>query len=169
MSPKTKHRIPEREKYKLRLENFLQNPPSTKIEGPESIELDAHWAKYACVLVSGYMEKYVKEILHSYAVRKSENRISYYIEKTWPQSMNMNRENIIGLVGKFDADWEREIKTWLGKGEGSKGSIINGIVKTRNNIAHGSEANTSGVTINSVSAQFETAKSLVQKLESMIS
>lgn len=163
-----KVRIPDREVYKRRIDNFLKNPPSTKIDGPDSIELDAHWAKYACVLVSGYLEKSVKELLLNYAVLKSEQKVSFYIEKSWPNSMNMNSRNIIQIVGKFDAGWEIEIQDWLGTGDQSNKSIIDGIITTRNNIAHGSEANTNGVTINSVTSQFETAKGLVAKLESLV-
>jgi len=168
MSKKKKVRIPDREVYKRRIENFLKNPPSTKIDGPASIELDAHWAKYACVLVSGYMEKSVMELLLSYAILKSENRVSFYIEKTWPKSKNMNSTNVIALVGNFDAGWGIEISNWLGNGDQSNKSIIDGIITTRNNIAHGSESNTNGVTINSVKSQFETAKGLITKLEDLI-
>lgn len=168
MSRNARTRISERETYKRRLESFLKNPPSTKISGPASIELDNHWAKYACVLVSGYLEKSVKEILHDYALLKSENRVSFYIEKTWPKSMNMNSKNIVAMLGKFDKNWEEEIQTWLGTGKQSNSSAINSIVNTRNNIAHGSESKTNGVTMNSVSTQFDTAKALIAKLEDLI-
>lgn len=165
-----KPRIPEREVYKRRIDSLLKNPPSTKIDSPGSMELDSHWAKYACVLVSGYMEKSVKELLLSYSQLKSESKVSHYLDKSWPNSMNMNSNNIIAIVGKFDKKWEAEIADWLGDGDGidSNASIINSIVKTRNNIAHGSEKITTGVTINSVTKQFKIAKGLISKIEEII-
>lgn len=168
MASRKRLQIPQREIYKRRIENLLKNPPSTKIEGPGSMELDSHWAKYTCVLVSGYMEKSVKEILMSYAQGKSENRVSHYVEKSWPNSMNMNTKNIVSVVEKFDVDWKREVISWLGSGLDSNGSIIDSIVKMRNNIAHGDEKKTTGVTMNSVTTQFEIAKKLIAKLETLV-
>ena len=162
------HRIPDREAYRRRLEDFLNNPPSKIIQDAASIQLDNHFAKYACVLVSGYLETSIKELLFNYSQLKSEDRISRYIGKAWPQSMNMNSTNITDIVGKFDPVWETEIKDWLGSGVQSNRSVIDGIIKTRNNIAHGQESKTTGVSINSVSKQFSTAKGLVEKLEGLV-
>lgn len=166
---RNKTRPPDRVAYKARLKNLLDNPPSSQIDGPEGIQLDGHFAKYACVLVSGYLEASVKEVLYNYALIKSEGRIGFYVGKTWPNSMNMNSKNILEMLGKFDEKWEVEIQEWMDTGAPKHSGVIDGIVKNRNNIAHGSEAKTTGVSITSVRSQFEIASSLVAKLETMIS
>ena len=164
-----KARSPDRVAYKARLKNLLDNPPSSQIEGPEGIQLDGHFAKYACVLVSGYLEASVKEVLYNYALIKSEGRIGFYVGKTWPNSMNMNSKNILDMLGRFDEKWAGEIQEWMDDGAPKNSGIIDGIVKNRNNIAHGAEAKTTGVSITSVRSQFEVATNLVAKLEEMIS
>lgn len=131
-----------------------------------SIERQAHWAKYSCVLVSGFVEQAVKEILVSHASLKAAPRISRYVEKTWATSKNMNVKNISDILGNFDDRWRQSFEGWLGDAEERK-ATINNLISWRNNIAHGSEANTTGVTLASVNKSFECACQFIDFLEEL--
>jgi hypothetical protein len=122
-------------------------------------------AKYLAVLVSGYLEQAIKEILLHYSTSKSTIEISKYLRDTWPTSKNMNTTNIESILNKFNEKWSTEFSEWLN--DTRKGDI-NSIIKWRNFIAHGQESNTTGVTLVSVKEKFTTIKDLVSLIENMV-
>ena len=158
-------RSPERVKYRLRIRSLIQNPPQGGSGTVSDIETSAHWAKYVCVLVSGFIEQAVKEVLIEHAVLSSAPRIANYVEKSWPISKNMFCQSIHDIVAQFDAKWSDDFDEWVKVGERKK--EINEIVSWRNNIAHGKESSTNNVTIGSVSTKFVAACELVDFLETL--
>lgn len=145
---------------------MLASPPVFGGDPSSSIEGQAQWAKYACVLVSGFIEQAMKEILLSYSSTKSAPAVHRYIEKTWPSSKNMNAGAIAEILGKFDQSWEKRFLEWLDESIERK-AIINNIVAWRNNIAHGNESNTTGVTMSSVKNGFSCACKLIDFVENL--
>ena len=158
---------PNHTRYRKRLANMLASPPVFGGEASSSIEGQAQWAKYVCVLVSGFIEQAMKEILLSYSSRKSAPAVHRYIEKTWPSSKNMNVGAIAEILGKFDQAWEDSFLAWLDSSLERK-ATINNIISWRNNIAHGNESNTTGVTMNSVKNGFSCACKLVEFVEDLV-
>jgi hypothetical protein len=150
------------DKYKSRITNLFDS--YDKVSDPED---QAHNAKYLAVLVSGYLEQAVKEILLHYTSLGTRQQISKYIEKTWPISKNMNTENIEKILNQFDSKWSDEFKAWLRQEDRRKGHI-NSIVEWRNSIAHGQESNTTGVTLVSVRNAFSTVSGLVSLIDTMV-
>ena len=164
----SRHRSPEHDKYKKRISDLFEIYKRDKDREDSNIESESHNAKYLAVLVSGYLEQAIKELLLGYAFKESKPEVSRYIEKTWPKSKNMQTGPIIEILGQFKQSWSEKFKDWL-KEEESRKDNINSIVKWRNSIAHGEESNTTGVTLNSVRLKFETAKELVLFIDSMVS
>lgn len=162
MPPHFRHQ--SHDKYKTRINTLIES----YVQEDSSPESQSHNAKYLAVLVSGYLEQAIKEILLDYASRGSRNQISRYIEKSWPRSKNMNDENIKVILGWFNSKWSEEFTVWLSKEENRKGDI-NSIVEWRNNIAHGQEAKTNGVTLVSVRTKFVTVRELVSLIDNMVS
>lgn len=76
-----------RNTYRARLEELAR-------KAPDEPEEQADWAKYLSVLVSGYLEQALKEILLEFAGRHDANRLQQYIAGTWPESRNMKTANI---------------------------------------------------------------------------
>ena len=155
-------------RYRKRIAHMLASPPIFGGEASSSIEGQAQWAKYVCVLVSGFIEQAMKEILISYSSRKSAPAVHRYIEKTWPSSKNMNVGAIAEILGKFDQSWEVSFLDWLNASIERK-ATINNIITWRNNIAHGNESNTTGVTMSSVKNGFSCACKLVEFVEELVS
>ena len=48
--------------------------------GAEQLELRAHWARYICVLSSGFLENALKEVYASYARSCSSPGVADYVE-----------------------------------------------------------------------------------------
>lgn len=150
------------DKYKSRITSLFKL--YDKVVDPEE---QAHNAKYLAVLVSGYLEQAIKELLLHYTAQGTRSQVSRYIEKTWPISKNMKADNIETILNQFDSVWGDEFNTWL-RGEDQRKSHINSIVEWRNSIAHGRESNTTGVTLVSVRTAFTTIVSLVSLIENMV-
>jgi hypothetical protein len=149
------------DKYKSRITNLFK---SYEDSDPET---QTHNAKYLAVLVSGYLEQAVKELLLHYAFQGARPEISRYIEETWPIYRNMNTKNINEILSRFNLKWSEEFLFWLEQDDNRKNNI-NSIVRWRNGIAHGQEANTTGVTLVSVRTAFTTIVGLVSLIDAMV-
>lgn len=155
------------DKYKSRIESLIKLYDAQAKNLDINIEIHSHNAKYLAVLVSGYLEQAVKEILLGYATQISRPQISRYLEKTWPISKNMYVDTIKEILNQFNLSWGEELNVWLNEDDRRK-SDINLIVSWRNSISHGQESNTTGVTLVSVNERFKTVKSLVGFLEKTV-
>lgn len=160
----TKNRHNSHDKYRARIDNLLKSY-TAEDSSPES---QAHNAKYLAVLVSGYLEQAIKELILDYVSKGSRNHISKYVEETWPKSKNMNTKNIEEIFNRFNSTWAEEFSNWLIIKENRK-EDINSIVKWRNSIAHGQESKTNGVTLHSVRGKFTTIRELVSFIDRMVS
>lgn len=149
-----------RHTYRDRLEALAQKTP----EEPDE---QADWAKYLSVLVSGYLEQALKEILMEFADQHDANRLQSYIEATWPESRNMKTANIKEILNNFDHSWGAEFDQWVAAGDQYK-SEINSLIASRNYIAHGKEANTTNVTLPSTRKRLRIALELVEFLEGLV-
>lgn len=161
MSTHSRHQ--SHDKYKTRIVTLLK----TYVEEDSSPESQSHNAKYLAVLVSGYLEQAIKELLLDYASKRAEPQVSRYLEKSWPRSKNMNAENIGSILHRFNTTWSEQFTNWLSEKENRKGDI-NSIVDWRNSIAHGQEAKTNGVTLVSVRTKFVTVRDLVSLVDDMV-
>lgn len=150
------------DKYKARINNMFASYGDVK--DPET---QANNAKYLAVLVSGYLEQAVKELLLHFASQGSREQVSRYIEATWPISRNMTDQNISSILGQFNDNWKTSFEDWLKENDDRK-SHINSIVSWRNYIAHGQESNTTGVTMSSVKNAFATIMDTVTFIETLI-
>ncbi|GAC17492.1 HEPN domain-containing protein [Paraglaciecola arctica] len=151
------------DKYKSRIDSLIKS----YIAEDSSPESQAHSAKYLAVLVSGYLEQAIKELLLHYASKGARPQISRYIEETWPRSRNMNTKNINDILAQFNSKWSEEFSSWLEQEDNRKRNI-NSIVRWRNGIAHGQESNTTGVTLVSVRTAFTTIVGLVTLIDAMV-
>ena len=160
MASKIRHQ--GHDKYKKRIkylfELYSENP------NPETQSEDA---KYLAVLVSGYLEQAIKEVLLEYSASISAPNVSKYIKDSWPTSRNMTVQNIERILKQFNDEWATSFSDWLAisnvgnnckqgsvKRRGTKRtdrkSDVNTIVNWRNYIAHGQESKTTNVTLVSV-------------------
>lgn len=149
-----------RHTYSARLTALAQKTPGEPDE-------QADWAKYLSVLVSGYLEQALKEILLDFAGRQNAARLQNYITGTWPESRNMKPANIKEILNHFDQSWASKFDEWIAARDQYK-SEISSLITSRNDIAHGKEANTTNVTLRSTRNRLRIALELVEFLEILI-
>lgn len=152
------------DKYKNRITHLFKLFSDNECDSPEA---QANNAKYLAVLISGYLEQAIKELLLHYVFKKSSPQVAKYVEGTWPTSKNMTTSNITDILRQFNSTWGDEFETWQNE-DPSRKSNINSIISWRNNIAHGNESNTTGVTLVSVKTAFISVNNLVAFIENKV-
>ncbi|MCK4323380.1 MAG: hypothetical protein KAW89_02540 [Armatimonadetes bacterium] len=119
-------------------------------------ELSAHFAKYLCVLASGFIEVSVRAILEDYARRCSNSNVSSFVSKKLERYYNLNWKNILKLVGEFSPDWERRLEACTDP-ELQLG--VDSIVSVKNQIAHGKDH---GISYGQIKQYYKSAVKVVK-------
>ncbi len=125
---------------------------------PDS-QLQSDFAKYLCVLVSGYIEKAIAQLLQEHARRIGAPTLQSFVEAKTERFTNANSEKITKLLGSFDRRWQHQIKEYL-TDEGA--AAVNSIVQNRHLIVHGG---VSGITYVSIRAYYEQAQRVVNRVQ----
>jgi len=134
---------------------------------PESPEDQAHWAKYICVLINGYLEQSIRDLVLEYAAAHTNSVTQRYIDKSWPQPLSMRPRVFERFLEKFNQDWASEFRLWLNNNDQYE-KELEAIVKSRNIVAHGKEANATNITLTFVQDKLKVANELVKFLENQI-
>ena len=98
------------------------------------LELQSHWAKYLCILVSGFLETSVQSIFSEYAKSKAAPPVVNYAMNRLSGLQNVNMHRILELTRSFDPSWAEQLESAT---EGEIRDAVNSIVANRNQIAHG--------------------------------
>ena len=96
-------------------------------------EAQGHWARYLCVLVSGFLEVSIREIYSEYCQHRSQPNVAKFVERRLRGLQNLNMERILELTRSFNTEWAQELEN---SGEGEIKDAIDSIISNRNRIAH---------------------------------
>lgn len=132
-----------------------------RIDGidPRASQLQSDFARYLCVLVSGYVEKAVAHLLQEHARRNGSPSLQSFVESHTIKWSNATSGKIEDLLGSFNEEWRRDIKEYLVP---ERRAAINSIVGERNQIAHGG---TSGITYHRIREYYEHARNVVEQVQ----
>ena len=99
-------------------------------------EIEADYARYLCVLVTGFLEQAVVQAILNYVDAQGNQRLSSYVANTLRPGRNMRAEIILKIVGDFDQEWKSllDLKLTLRHRE-----AIGSVYASRNKIAHGED------------------------------
>lgn len=98
------------------------------------LELQAHFARYLCVLVSGYLETAIAKIYSDYAKRKGHPNLATYVNRQMARFQNPNMTKVIGLARDFNPAWAEDLKAST---QGEIKDSVDSVVANRHRIAHG--------------------------------
>lgn len=131
-------------RLKQRLDSTFQ-----RVKGAEfDPELQSDFARYLCVLVSGYFEKAVSELVLEHARKAGGPSLQRFVEARTRRFTNANAARVLDLLGSFDADWQRTMSSHL---VDELRDAVNSVVSLRNRIAHG---NSVGLTYQRISEYY---------------
>lgn len=101
---------------------------------PADDEILAHWARYLCVITSGFIELGVRQILSEYSRRKAAQEIVRFATNRIEGLTNLNTEKIKGVLSCFSPEWRDSFDAKI---TDEQKDAIDSIVANRNNIVHG--------------------------------
>ncbi|WP_420406149.1 HEPN domain-containing protein [Nisaea sp.] len=123
-------------------------------------ELRAHWAKYVCVLASGFLENAIKEIYSEYAKSSSSPATFGFVRSSLNKIQNPKKEKFIEISRAFNTDWGSELEDFLD--ESGRGDAINSIISNRHLIAHGRD---SQITLPRIKEYITKSASVIEFIE----
>lgn len=122
-----------------------------------SAELVSHYSRYLSVLVSGYAEQSVKELVTDYCRHRAEVRIQRYLGTQLKRLQNIDLDKLRQLVQSFDPQW------WEGLQLRRLDELeaFDSVTSVRNSVSHGGD---SGITISTISQYFEQVSKVLDDL-----
>lgn len=107
----------------------------------EQLELQAHWARYLCVLAAGFLENALTEIYSRYAKVSANTQVSNYVEAALGKIQNPKSNKFLDTARSFDRGWEESLSIFIS--DEGRGDAIDAIMANRHLIAHGKDSNIS--------------------------
>jgi hypothetical protein len=116
-------------RQRQRLDDLFQ-----KAKNLPDAEVQSHWSRYLCVLVSGFLENSVRITYAEYARKRADPSVADFVESRLRQFQNPKMGTILDLAGGFSQEWRRQLERDT---NGQLGESVNSIVGNRHKIAHG--------------------------------
>jgi hypothetical protein len=129
-----------------------------KRQGGEEETL-SHWARYLCVLASGYVEVSLQSILSSYASERSHRDVANYVESRLERVTNLNEESVYQLLISFRPEWGEVFRS---RRTDAQKDALDSVVANRNLIAHGRSV---GLTLARVTAYYRELVRVIELIE----
>lgn len=73
-------------------------------------ELQSHWSRYLCVLVSGFLETSLQTLYYEYAKDKAAPFVANYVDVQIGRFQNPNMDRILALTQSFSPDWASALR-----------------------------------------------------------
>ena len=126
---------------------------------PLDEEFHAHWSRYLCVLISGFIENAMRILITEYSRNKSHPNVSNYVSIQIKGITNLNNEKILQLLGSFNPEWRNEIELKI---TDAQKDAIDSIVANRHNIVHGRSV---GITVPRVKNYYQCILAVINTIE----
>lgn len=125
------------------------------------IELQSDFARYLCILVSGFMEKAIQELAMECCRRMASGAARSFAIAQLDRSRNPSVEALLVFVGSFSPEWRDRMDRFLTE---ERRDAIGSIVGLRNDAAHGGSA---GITYARVREYYARVRETVDFLVEM--
>lgn len=119
----------------------------------------SHWARYLCVLTSGYVEVALRSVLGEYVSARSHPDVVNYVESRLEGITNLNEERIYQLLGSFRPAWAEVFRK---RRSDAQKAALDSVVANRNRIAHGQSV---GLTLVRMSEYYREIVTIIDFIE----
>lgn len=126
----------------------------------DQLELQAHWARYLCVLAAGFLENALSEVYSRYAKASANAQVSNYVEAMLGKIQNPKSGKFLETARAFDRFWEKNLAEFI-EADGRK-DAIDAIMANRHLIAHGKD---SGISLVRVEEYLKKSIEVVEFIE----
>jgi hypothetical protein len=142
-------------RYQKRLDGLFKQVSLMR----DNAELQSHWARYLCILVSGFLEVSVRSLYSGYAKSKAAPYVVNFVERNLERLQNPNMEKILSIAVSFSPEWEAELRAAT---EGALKDAVDSVVANRNSISHGQDV---GITYVRVSDYYKRVVRVLELVE----
>src|SRR5687768_11534130 len=80
-----------------------------QVGGITDFELQAHFARYLCILVAGFLETSIRRFYSRYARNSASPSVANYVEVHLKWFQNPTMGKIYDVARAFDATWEAQL------------------------------------------------------------
>jgi hypothetical protein len=122
------------------------------------LETQADFARYLCILVSGFLEQSVAELVLEHARKNGGPTLQRHVEHNTRRFTNANAQKLKELMGSFSPDWRLKLDSFL---VDEFKDAVDSVVSLRNLIAHGGSA---GVTYSRILDYYRRVQSVVDEI-----
>ena len=109
-------------------------------DATQDINLQAHWGRYLCVVVAGFLEYGLRTIYVDFAERSASPQVARFASRTIRRIRNPNAERFLQTAGYFNPRWRDELQEFFLEDSNETKDVIDSIMSARNRIAHGGSA-----------------------------
>ena len=127
------------------------------------LELQAHWARYACVLAAGLLENAAVSFYSDFVSRNATKPVADYATDQIARIQNPKTSKFIEVSNSFKSSWSDALGKFV-ETNGRK-EAIDGIMANRHQIVHGKD---SGITVARVSAYLDKAEEVLEFIEKQL-
>ena len=124
-------------------------------------EIQSDFARYLCVLVSGYLENAVVELVVEHARKKGAPTLQRFVEQQTRRFTNVRAQRLQELLGSFNPDWRRDLEEFL---VDERKDAVDSVIALRNNIAHGESV---GLTYNRIDEYYRQVQLVVDRVRDL--
>lgn len=125
----------------------------------DDLEIRSDFARYLCILVSGFIENAVKILATEYCRARSQPPVGNYAGSQLGRLRNLNSERLGQVLGSFERAWRDEFVNFL---EGPRKDALDSVLSLRNQIAHGESV---GLTYVRMQEYYSRVKEIVSFLD----
>src|SRR5690349_2243838 len=122
------------------------------------LEVQADYAKYLCVLVSGFFECAIVTLILHYVEHRSAPEVLSFVERQLDHWTNPTTEKITSLFGALSPNWRISLEGYF---VDQRKDSVNSLVALRHKIAHGESVGTS---MSQVKAHYTVITEVVEYL-----
>lgn len=139
--------------------NLLLKQTALSTDG--NLELQGHWGKYICILVSGFLENAISEVYVRFVTDAASPQVAQYTILVLQKIQNPNSRKFIETASNFKKEWGEQLNEFFLQ-DASRKDAIDSIMKNRHAIAHGK--NTS-ISVVQVQKYFEKCVEVIDFIE----
>lgn len=122
-----------------------------------ALETRSDFARYLCVLLSGFLERSTQELAHQCCRVQASPAVASYAGAQLRLFRNPNKEALLQLVRAFNAEWFED----LSRNYADELDAVNSVVANRHVIAHGG---TLGLSLHDVTQYYRQVNRLIGRL-----
>ncbi len=110
------------------------------------------------MLVAGYLEKAVAELLLQHARASGTPTLQRFVERGTRRFTNPNAEKLKALLGSFDAAWQSDLESFL---VDEVKAAVDSVVALRNQVSHGGSV---AVTYQRIAEYYARVQKVVERI-----